>query len=208
MVDSLTPVIVFAKAPVAGAVKTRLAPRLDPIASAALHVELVERTLVVATAAGIGPVELACAPDSTHPAFARWAEHFGVTVTEQGEGDLGAKMARALDRVIRVHGRAVLIGTDCPALDTAYLHQAAGALAGGAAVVLGPAEDGGYVLVGASRVGIPMFDDIEWGTVAVLGATRDRLAGVGITATELATLWDIDRPEDYERYQTLRREGK
>jgi uncharacterized protein len=206
MVDSsIVALIVFAKAPVPGTVKTRLAPRLDPHAAAALHRELVERTLCVACAAAIGPVELACAPDPAHPAFSEWSARFGVSLTAQGEGDLGAKMARALDRAIQTHGRAVLIGTDCPVIDPAYLRDAAARLSAGAEVVLGPAEDGGYMLVGVARSGVPMFDGIKWGSERVLTETRQALARVGVTAVELPTLWDIDRPADYERYLTLSR---
>ena len=201
----MTAFIVFAKAPVPGTVKTRLAPALDSAAAADLHRELVMRTLSVT--AGVtearGDVELCCAPDSAHPFFAACAARFGVTLTEQGGGDLGARMARALARGIDRAGRAVLIGTDCPVIDAAYLRRAAQRLEAGAEIVLGPAEDGGYVLVGASRVVPAMFDAMQWGVATVLATTRARLRTSEITPAELNVLWDVDRPEDYDRYRQL-----
>jgi rSAM/selenodomain-associated transferase 1 len=195
-------VIVFAKAPVPGTVKTRLAPRLGDAGAAALHTRLVERTLETALAAGLGTVELCCAPDGAHPFFKASAERFGVTLTAQGEGDLGARMHRALARSVG-EGKVILIGTDCPVMDAGYLRAADAAL-DEAALVVGPAEDGGYVLVGA-RDGIDarVFRAIEWGGPEVLAATRDRAMEIGVRYAEIATLWDVDVPGDYERWRSL-----
>lgn len=202
---SETRVLVFAKAPVPGTVKTRLAPRHGAEGAAALHVELVERALEVACAAAVGPVELCCAPDATHPFFAVCAARHGVVLAPQGTGDLGARMHRALGRAIASGAsRAVLIGTDCPVMTPAYLAGAATALAESAPIVLGPAEDGGYVLVGArDRVPDALFDRIEWGTADVLATTRLRLADAGLDWHELATLWDVDHPADVDRWRAL-----
>jgi rSAM/selenodomain-associated transferase 1 len=200
-----TRVIVFAKAPVPGTVKTRLAPRFGADGAAALHVELVERALDVACAAAIGPVELCCAPDAGHPFFAEAAARHGIDLAVQGAGDLGARMHRALARSIaRGASRAVLIGTDCPAMSPTYLASAAAALGDAAPVVLGPAEDGGYVLVGArDRVPEVLFDRIAWGTADVLATTRLRLADAGLAWHELPTLWDVDHPADVDRWRAL-----
>ena len=195
----MTPIIVFAKAPVPGTVKTRLAPRLNGAAGARLHTELVERTLRTAVDGGLGAVELCCAPDTQHPFFTQCATRFGVTLAAQGDGDLGARMARALSRHLAATGPAILIGTDCPALDADYLRAAARALESHD-VVIGPAEDGGYVLVAARRVIDAMFADIAWGTASVLATTRARLAQARVRHHELATRWDLDRPADYDRY--------
>ncbi len=102
------PVIVFAKAPIAGQVKTRLIPALGGAGAAALHRVLVSRAVATALAAKLGPVELCCAPDASHSFFACME----VPLTAQGEGDLGARMHRALAR----SAPALLIGSDCPAL--------------------------------------------------------------------------------------------
>lgn len=200
-----TPIIVFAKAPVPGLVKTRLAVRIGDIAAARLHAALVERTLATARDAALGRVELCCAPDVDAPFFRDCEQRFGVGLTAQGEGDLGARMHRALARVLARDGCALLIGTDCPAMDAHYLAAAADALREGARVVLGPAEDGGYVLVGAREAVVPeMFVNMRWGQSTVLGVTRDRLRAAGVAWRELATSWDVDRPEDFDRLLAAR----
>ncbi len=189
-------IIVFAKAPVPGAVKTRLIPALGAAGAARFAERLVRQAIDTAQAALPGAVELCCAPDATHPFF-RGIE--GVTLAEQGAGDLGARMHRALERALRGAGAALLIGADCPALSGDHLHAAADALRGDSDVVLGPAEDGGYVLIGARRVVPELFQEITWGGARVLDQQRDRLRALGWRWSELPPLWDVDRPEDLER---------
>jgi len=127
-------VIVFAKAPVPGSAKTRLIPALGAAGAARFHARLVERALGTACAASLGPVELCCAPNRSHPFFAECAARFGVALTDQGAGDLGERMHRALAAGLP----AVLIGADCPAMTPDYLRQAADALSAGQDVALGP----------------------------------------------------------------------
>lgn len=195
-------IVVFAKAPVPGTVKTRLAGRFGDAGAASIHVELVERTLAVATSAGAALVELCCAPDPSHGFFAACARRFGVMLEGQGKGDLGARMHRALARGVATGAPVVLVGTDCPVMSADYLGDAIDRLARGARCVLGPAEDGGYVLVGArERVEPAMFDGIAWGTGAVLASTRERLRTAGIPWEELPTLWDVDHPADVARWR-------
>jgi rSAM/selenodomain-associated transferase 1 len=193
------PIVVFAKAPVPGEAKTRLIPALGADGAAALHARLVGRALDTARAVSPGAVELCCAPDAAHPFFAGCAAALGVSLEVQGSGDLGARMHRALARTLAAAERAVLIGADAPALSPAYLREAAAALGAGADVVLGPAADGGYVLIGARRVVPALFDAIPWGSPEVLAAQRARLHALGWRWTELGTLWDVDRPADLER---------
>jgi rSAM/selenodomain-associated transferase 1 len=188
-------VIVFAKAPVAGTAKTRLIPALGAQGAARLHERLVDRALDTARAAGLGPVELCCAPSRSHPFFASRAVQFGVSLTEQGEGDLGERMHRALAAGLP----ALLIGSDCPAMTPQYLQDAAAAIAAGHDVAFGLAEDGGYVLVAASRIRPEAFARIPWGGPDVMEEQRARLRALGWRWTELAPLWDVDRPEDLER---------
>lgn len=199
-------IVVVAKAPVAGTVKTRLAPRLGAAGAARLHEDLVRRTLRTALEAAVGPVELCAAPSVDHPFFAACARDYAIEVSEQGEGDLGDRMARAIGRITEAGVRAVLIGADCPALDATYLRAAVRAL-DRHDVVLGPAEDGGYVLVGARRLVPEMFRGLQWGTETVLEDTRRRLRDANACWFELATLWDLDRPEDYDRWSKDRGKG-
>lgn len=194
--------LVFARAPVPGAVKTRLIPALGAEGAADLHARLLARTLETACAADLAPVELWCTPDADHPAFAGAAGDPGVTLRVQPAGDLGQRMRVALESTLADGGRALLVGCDCPALSVDDLAGAFTALADHD-VVLGPAEDGGYVLVGARRVSPVLFDGIEWGGPRVLRQTRGRLVALGWRWHELRTLWDVDRPEDVVRCKEL-----
>ncbi|MFM9885788.1 MAG: TIGR04282 family arsenosugar biosynthesis glycosyltransferase [Burkholderiales bacterium] len=191
--------IIFAKAPVAGIAKTRLIPSLGAAGAAALHAAMVARMVAVATAAAVGPVELACTPDTAHPLFQSLSRQHGVALSVQGDGDLGERMFRALDRAILEAGAGIIVGTDCAALDARYLHAARAALDDGVPVVVGPAEDGGYVLIGGRVVCPAIFQGVEWGTDTVMHATRQVLRARAIGWHELATLWDVDRPEDLMR---------
>jgi rSAM/selenodomain-associated transferase 1 len=199
--------MVFAKAPTPGRVKTRLVPALGERAAAALHRQLAERTLCTALAAGLGQVELWCAPGTNDAFFAACAKQHGVGLCAQGEGDLGTRMARALEFALAQGSPGLLIGSDCPALTAEYLREAAAALVNGCDAVIGPAEDGGYVLIGLARSpAAPLFEDIAWGSATVMQETRTRLASLNWCWRELATLWDVDRPEDLSRLAQLRAE--
>ena len=200
-------IMVFAKAPTPGRVKTRLVPALGERAAAALHRQLAERTLGTARAARLGPVELWCAPGTNDAFFAACAEQHGVGLRDQGEGDLGMRMARALESALAEGSPGLLIGSDCPALTPEYLREAAAALVNGSDAVIGPAEDGGYVLIGLARSpAAPLFKDIAWGSATVMQETRAHLARLNWRWRELATLWDVDRPEDLLRLGQLRAE--
>jgi rSAM/selenodomain-associated transferase 1 len=187
--------IVFAKAPVAGLAKTRLIPALGAAGAAALAERLLVHTLAQAAAAGFDALELCAAPDTQHPALQRAASAQGARLTAQGEGDLGARMNRALNRALATHAQALLIGTDAPALDAAALRAAAQALAGHDAVFV-PALDGGYALVGLSRPAPALFEGIAWSTPAVMATTRERARAAGLRWAEQPAVADIDEPAD------------
>ena len=187
--------IVFAKAPIAGLAKTRLAPALGMAGAAALAVTMLSHTLQCAVAASIGPVELCCAPDTTDTHFQHAAASFGVGLTEQGSGNLGERMERALSHGLQRFRHVVLIGTDAPGLDAAMLRSAAAALIAHD-IVVAPASDGGYVLIGLSHPAPELFDGVTWSTAHVMAQTRARAAAAGRSVCELATLHDIDEPHD------------
>ncbi|MBL8513198.1 MAG: TIGR04282 family arsenosugar biosynthesis glycosyltransferase, partial [Betaproteobacteria bacterium] len=165
--------IIFAKAPVPGEVKTRLIPAIGEMGAAMLHSALTERAIENAQSLG-APVELACAPDLQHAFFDQCAEDFGVTLAPQGDGDLGARMLRALQRGLKSHGNVLLAGADAPALGKKEWAAARAAL-DAHDVVLIPADDGGYVLIGARATHAHMFDAIAWGTSGVLAQQRAAL---------------------------------
>lgn len=190
-----TAVIVFAKAPVPGLAKTRLAPALGEAGAAALAERMLRHALAQATAADVGPVELCAAPDASHPALQAAAAEHGVRLTEQGTGDLGLRMHRAFARSLMHHGRVLLIGTDAPSLDAAVLRQAASALQDHDAVFV-PALDGGYALVGQRRADPRWFSDMSWSHDRVMENTRERLRAAGVRWAELPAVADIDEPAD------------
>ena len=191
--------IVFAKAPEPGKVKTRLIPALSAAGAAELHRRLVRHSLGAAKAARLGPVELWCAPDTSGPFFRECERRFGASLHAQGEGDLGARMLRAFESALAHAPRAILVGSDIPALSARYLRDADQALVRGDDAVIGPAEDGGYVLMGLSRSDPELFRDIPWGGPEVMAETRRRIAALAWRSRELPVLWDVDRPEDLGR---------
>ncbi|MCB1740896.1 MAG: TIGR04282 family arsenosugar biosynthesis glycosyltransferase [Gammaproteobacteria bacterium] len=190
--------IVFAKAPVPGAVKTRMRPALSAVQCAILHSHLVQRTVRTASAAFPGQVELCCAPDATHTFFQQLARRYGLRLSRQHGADLGERMYRALFDASSDGDTPLLIGTDCLALDADYLRAAHKRLTRGSELVLGPAADGGYFLVGARCARADWFKGIDWGTSVVLAQTRQRLLKLRTRWAELTPLHDIDRPHDLD----------
>jgi rSAM/selenodomain-associated transferase 2/rSAM/selenodomain-associated transferase 1 len=194
---------IFAKNPLPGLVKTRLAAAIGTDEAAAHYVGLVEHTLataVAARAAGVvDRVELWGTPDVAAPAFTAWAARFGVALEAQAGDDLGARMRHALHSAVSAGSCALLVGTDCPALDVAYLSQAVAALEEHDAV-FGPAEDGGYVLVGLARA-VDAFAGVPWSSPYTMAATRAKLDAQHLRWHELPALWDVDSPADLARWQ-------
>lgn len=187
---------ILAKAPVAGFAKTRLIPALGPEGAARLAARLLDHAVAQGRAAGLDSLTLLGAPDAGHPLLQR---HGGVArLGGQGDGDLGARMHRALCADLASHQRALLIGTDAPALDAARLREAAQAL-GDADAVFVPALDGGYALVGLRRPCEPLFTGMVWSTAQVMADTRARARAAGLRWVELAPVSDIDEPADLAR---------
>lgn len=189
--------IVFAKAPLPGFAKTRLAPVLGDDGAARLAARMLRETVRHAVLAQIGPVELCCAPDASHPALLGVAAEFGAALACQGNGDLGQRMQRAFESSLRTHRKVLLIGTDAPGLGPQQLREAARLLDQQPAV-FGPATDGGYVLIGLSRPAPALFTDIAWSTDQVMVQTRERLRINNIGWAELPALADVDEARDLE----------
>jgi rSAM/selenodomain-associated transferase 1 len=191
-------ILVFARAPVPGQAKTRLQPRLGAWGAARLQARLTRQALRTAVAARCGPVEL----HSTrrHALFVHYAKRLGVRLRVQRGGDLGERMDYALRRA----RRAILIGSDCPELRPVDLARAARLLRGPAEVVIAPARDGGYVLIGARRTSPDLFAGIEWGGERVYADTVHRLQRLGYRWRALREMRDVDRPADLEQIRWLR----
>jgi rSAM/selenodomain-associated transferase 1 len=197
---SINPVsiAILAKAPIPGLAKTRLIPAIGAHAAAVLQERLTERAVTTALAANVGPVTLWCAPDATHGSFVRLVTQTRITLKAQPKGDLGARMFAA---TAASNGPVVVIGTDCPALTELHLRGAANALREGTDVILIPAEDGGFVLIGTCSVQPRLFTDIAWGTDTVLAETRTRAIALRLGLTEQSPLWDIDTESDLARLE-------
>ena len=187
-------ILIFAKAPVAGKVKTRLIPALGAEGAAALAAEMLHRTAGEAAAAAVGPVELCADPDPGHP---DWNGQIppGLDLSAQGDGDLGQRLAGAARRAIGSGEQVLLIGTDCPELDRFRLTEAAAALDRHEATIH-PTRDGGYALLGLRRFDPSLFEGIAWSTSIVAVETIARIEALGWSLYVGATLHDMDEPAD------------
>lgn len=188
-------ILIFAKAPVPGFAKTRLTPALGEIGVERLARRLLVHTLESALAAQVGEVELCMTPAPEDAIWQSIVLPKTVRRVDQGDGDLGVRMARAVRRAIQDGCSVLLIGTDCPALTSARLREAALQMRGRDAV-LWPARDGGYALLGIHAYSPMLFRKIDWGTAEVAAATERKLALLGWRTYIGPRLPDIDRPED------------
>jgi len=188
-------IAVLAKAPVPGLAKTRLIPALGADGAARLQAHFI--AIAVETALQVGAVTLWATPDDAHPLFQQLANK--VKVVTQVAGDLGARMLAA---VSAARAPVLVIGTDCPALTTDHLRVAADLLNDGIDVVVDPADDGGYALIGMNSAEPRLFTDMTWSTSTVMAETRRRLARLNLSWREPARLWDVDVPEDLERMRS------
>jgi len=196
------PLLVFARTPIPGKVKTRLIADLGAQGASDLHCQLVSRALQRACASRGAQVQLWVAGDPLEAFVQHCAQRFDVPVFEQRGDDLGQRIASAFESASRqMSSKAagcVLIGTDCPAQTTDDLEQAAEALRSND-VVLQPAEDGGYVLVGLRRPQPKLFESISWGSSSVAQQTLARARSLGLTFHLLRTLPDLDSADDLKR---------
>lgn len=194
-------IALMTRAPVEGEVKTRLAAAIGPAQALQVHLELLAATLDAATRLPLAPVSIRVAGDPRHPLLAKLARRRALRLHRQGDGDLGERMAAVFDQVLRQAGFCVLIGSDCPPLTAEYLNDACAALAAGRDLVLGPAEDGGYVLIGLRAPQPALFEAMPWGSARVAERTLAAARASGLDCHRLPVLWDLDRVEDLRRYR-------
>ncbi len=197
-------IMVFSRAPVPGQTKTRLIPALGADGAARLHAWLIDRTLARAAALAEARVTLWCTPSDDDPVLRACAARYGARLAVQQGEDLGRRMQRAFDTALRSAPWAMVLGTDCPQLQTDDLRQAAAMLAHGADAVAGPAVDGGYYLLGLRRSCAALFSNMPWGTAEVWALTRERLETLGWSWSTLERYRDLDRPEDLDYFPDLR----
>lgn len=185
-------IALFARYPVAGKAKTRLAPLLGKQGAADLHRLLVERTLATVRQTGL-PFAVHFTGASAHQ-FAAWLGE-DVPLVDQGKGDLGARLAR-------VAAPGVVLGADIPGLTARHLLDAVQAMRD-VPVVIGPACDGGYYLLGFASPVPQLWHDMPWGTERVLAETQARLRSSRLPYRLLEQLDDCDRPDDLAKWPEL-----
>lgn len=189
--------ILFAKTPLAGRVKTRLVPGLGEHGAAEFAQGLIEETVRRAVASWPGEVHLQAWPSTSHPCFERLRERHGITVSLQAEGDLGTKMLRALDSAHKRGAAAAVMGCDVPHCPP-ETYRTAHAFLGQGRSVIGPSDDGGYYLIGINPPHPDCFERIEWGGNKVFDTTLKRAARAGINLIVLQQLNDFDTAADIE----------
>ncbi len=195
-VPSTSALIIFAKAPIPGQVKTRLCPPLTPDEAASLHGSVVLDMLERSRGGASMDRFVACAPSSDHVFFKILEERHGVRLLTQTGDDLGARMARAFADVFALGYRQVLvIGTDLPTLPGSAFGEAIALLATHD-LVLGPACDGGYYLIGLRTPAPELFAGIPWSTDRVLPLTQQKAATLELRTALLPVRRDIDTADD------------
>ncbi len=196
--------IIFTRYPEAGKAKTRLIPALGAEGAAALHQQMTDHTLVQVQALQFQHplcVEVRFA-GGDRDLMQRWLGT-DLMYTVQGEGDLGDRMARSFQSAFNSGvDRALIIGTDCPDLDAPLLERAFRELQHHD-LVLGPASDGGYYLIGMRRLIPQLFVNIEWSTASVLERTLAIAEELHLSFGLLPVLSDVDYPADLEIWERI-----
>jgi uncharacterized protein len=191
-----TQLIVFVKAPRAGTVKTRLAKAMGEAAACAAYRRLVE--VVLNNLSGL-PLELRYTPDDAAPEIQPWLRT-GWQACPQGEGDLGARLQGACDQHFSAGAKAVvIIGSDCPHVTRDDIREASRLLRK-SDLVLGPATDGGYWLIGLRQPQPALFEGIRWGTEEVLAQTLERARNASLKIQLLRILSDVDTQKDWNEF--------
>lgn len=194
-------IVVVAKKPDPGAVKTRMCPPLTAKQAALMAGLFLHSTIVNATESDAGEVAIGFAPDTEEDWFK--SRYPDLHLLPQGEGDLGERMNRLFMQAFQAEQSPVLlIGADTPHLPTQHLSNAIAQLRNSADLVLGPSEDGGYYLVGLRRPVPELFENIAWSSSTVFRATVDRAAKFGLKVALLPVERDIDDAKDLEWLQS------
>ena len=188
-------IIVFAREPVLGQVKTRLIPALGIEGATQLYTQLLDHTIDKVLQSQLCPVDICITPESNKEYFLRNNQLDFLQVSWQCPGDLGQKMVDAIAKALKNYSSVILIGSDCPLLNIDDLQQAIIALQEND-MVFSPASDGGYVLVGAKSISPLVFENICWGSEIVMQQTRQVLIDNHISWEELSEQHDIDVQDD------------
>lgn len=198
--NSKRQLIVFVKAPEPGQCKTRLTPFLSEVEASEFY-----ESLVISCFENLNnlldiDIAIYAYPDINHRFLQQLKSTYHTGIFSQQGNNLGERMFNAIAQSLSTYSESILIGTDCPVLDSNYINLAFNALAQHD-MVIGPAIDGGYVLIGANKIQQPLFKNIDWGTNTVLTQSLKNISLANYSVKILETLWDIDTPDDYIKYQ-------
>ena len=196
-------VLIFAKVPRPGRVKTRLIPALGEAGATQLYSALLRREVEWISRETSCAIELWVTPDEHHPLLQTLSQGYAATLHLQQGEDLGERMGFAARQALERYRQVLLLGVDCPALTASHLDQAVTWLEQGHDAVLGPAQDGGYVLLGLNRFHPALFAGHAWGGAEVAETTRRVMRQAGWRWRELPLLWDLDRPDDLAQLKAL-----
>ncbi len=197
--------IIFAKSPVAGQVKTRLIPSIGREKATNLYRELLARTLDTAVKTQFTDIQLWISGNIRHRYFSGFKNRNNFKFYQQEGKDLGQRMFNAFDSVLKKHPYAILIGSDCPSLLNSDLKRAMTLLKNGKELVLGPAKDGGYYLIGLRKNNFKLFSEIKWGGESVFSETYSRAKKMKLDIELLSEKRDVDRASDLYSYFRMKR---
>ena len=196
--------IYFCKHPEPGFVKSRLSKDVGNLLTSKIYQIILEHTLQCLYGKEF-EIKLFCHPNTDHPFFTYLNNKYKVSLHCQTGHDIGERMYNAFKECVQNNLNAVLIGSDCMELDSAYVKNAFQELERGKDVVLGPTLDGGYALIGLRQVSLLLFNDIAWGTDKVLQQTKDRIVNNDWTYSCLSEIRDIDTQADYLYFSNHKR---
>jgi len=190
-------ILIFAKAPIEGQVKTRLIPDVGAEHTTQLYRLMLEQVVSTVVSSKLCPVTLVCTPDIEHEFFQILKNLYQIDLELQNGGNLGERMFHAAESGLKVSRRVVIIGTDCLQLTESMLGQVLATLSNGKCdAVVTPAIDGGYALIALNRNDPALFDDIQWGSEFVMQQTRTVLQRLGWNWQETDKIRDLDTIDD------------
>ena len=195
-----TVVILLTRSPVAGKVKTRLIPDIGIQKATTVHIELIKKNLALLKRCDFFDKQICLKGDEE-----LFRQHVSteLEVYAQKSDDLGDNMLHAIRTGLQVYSNVILIGSDCPDISVNDLQQADDALNQGYDVVFGPAEDGGYYLIGMNQVYDELFSNINWGESEVFSSTLNKAKLLSLNVKLIRTLYDVDTVKDYARFKCL-----
>ena len=196
-----TRILLFAKEPVYGLVKTRLNDAIGAEQAFQLYCAMLRYQVKKLRDANLAPWEVWVSGDPSNPLLTEM--QLTVPLRRQQGADLGERMQGAAEAALAESDSVLLVGTDWPSVSVDYLREASRLLRAGTQVVIGPAEDGGYVLLGLKSCVRELFVGMPWGTDRVLRLTLERLQLLDLPCTTLPARWDVDRAEDLARLVEL-----